>query len=212
MAKSGIKHIDVGLELTKTEWESEGSHELIHGNSFPSSPDERQLFYRDDEHKWYIYNGSAWVDLQGTGGGVMDKSCRVHHSADQTLPTGTVVFSAFDTEVWDTDDIHDIETNNTRLTCKTAGKYMIAGGGQFVANATGRRHAQIKLNGTTVIAGQHFQAVTDSGGVTSLTIGTIYNLAVNDYVELGFYQASGGDLDLQGGQVYSPWFSMARIA
>ena len=29
MAKSGLKHIDVGPELTKTEWESEDSHELI---------------------------------------------------------------------------------------------------------------------------------------------------------------------------------------
>lgn len=67
--KSGLKHIDVGAELTKTEWESEDSHELIHGNSFPGSPVERQLFYRDDEHKWYIYNGTSWVWLGGGSGG-----------------------------------------------------------------------------------------------------------------------------------------------
>ena len=70
MAKSGLKHIDVGAELTKTEWESEDSHEVVHGNSFPGSPVERQLFYRDDEHKWYIYNASAWVWLGGGGGGM----------------------------------------------------------------------------------------------------------------------------------------------
>jgi hypothetical protein len=70
MPKSGLKHIDVGAELTKTEWESEESHELIHGNSFPGSPVERQLFYRDDEHKWYIYNASSWVWLGGGGGGM----------------------------------------------------------------------------------------------------------------------------------------------
>lgn len=68
MAKSGLKHIDVGAELTKTEWESEETHELLHGNSFPSSPIERQLFYRDDEHKWYIYNGTEWIWLGGGGG------------------------------------------------------------------------------------------------------------------------------------------------
>lgn len=67
MAKSGLRHIDVGPELTKTEWESEESHELIHGTSFPGTPVERQLFYRNDEHKWYIYDGSAWVSLQGGG-------------------------------------------------------------------------------------------------------------------------------------------------
>lgn len=70
MAKSGLKHIDVGPELTKTEWESKETHELIHGTSFPSSPVERQLFYRDDEHKWYIYNGTDWVWLGGGGGGM----------------------------------------------------------------------------------------------------------------------------------------------
>lgn len=69
MADSGIRHIDVGAELTRTEWESQESHELLHGTEFPASPAERQLFYRDDEHKWYIYDGSAWVWLGGCGGG-----------------------------------------------------------------------------------------------------------------------------------------------
>jgi hypothetical protein len=79
MAKSGFKHIDVGPELTKTEWENEESHELIHGTSFPASPAERQLFYRDDEHKWYIYNGSEWVWL---GGGGMETHGNEYHSPD----------------------------------------------------------------------------------------------------------------------------------
>ncbi len=69
MAKSGLTHIDVGPELTRTEWESEETHALINGTSFPGSPVERQLFYRNDLHEWYIFNGSAWVSLQGAGGG-----------------------------------------------------------------------------------------------------------------------------------------------
>lgn len=80
MAKSGLRHIDVGAELTKTEWESEESHELIHGTSFPSSPVERQLFYRDDEHKWYIYNGTEWVWLGGGGG--MEVHGNEYHDPD----------------------------------------------------------------------------------------------------------------------------------
>ena len=82
MAKSGLKHIDVGAELTKTEWESEDSHELIHGTSFPGSPVERQLFYRDDEHKWYIYDGSAWVWLGGGSGGGMEVHGNEYHDPD----------------------------------------------------------------------------------------------------------------------------------
>jgi len=71
MAKSGLTHIDVGPELTRTEWESEESHALINGTSFPGSPVERQLFYRNDLHEWYIYTGSAWASLQGAGGGLV---------------------------------------------------------------------------------------------------------------------------------------------
>jgi len=67
MAKSGLRHIDVGAELSKSEWESEESHEIVHGTSFPASPVERQLFYRDDLHAWYIYNGTDWVNLQAPG-------------------------------------------------------------------------------------------------------------------------------------------------
>lgn len=84
MAKSGLKHIDVGAELTKTEWESEDSHEVVHGNSFPGSPVERQLFYRDDEHKWYVYDGSTWVWLGGGGGGGHDRQHSIISTADHT--------------------------------------------------------------------------------------------------------------------------------
>jgi len=70
MAKSGLQHADVGDELSKAEWLSEESHQLVHGTSFPGSPVERQLFYRDDEHIWYVYNGSSWVSLQAGGGSV----------------------------------------------------------------------------------------------------------------------------------------------
>ena len=37
--------------------------EMIHGNAFPAAPVARQLFYRDDLNIWYIYDGTAWVDL-----------------------------------------------------------------------------------------------------------------------------------------------------
>ena len=71
MAKSGLTHIDVGPELTRTEWESEESHALINGTSFPVAPVERQLFYRNDLHEWFIFTGSAWATLQGAGGGLV---------------------------------------------------------------------------------------------------------------------------------------------
>ncbi|MBA7506122.1 hypothetical protein ES706_04802 [subsurface metagenome] len=35
----------------------------IHGTVFPPSPIERELFYRDDLHAWYQWNGAGWVNL-----------------------------------------------------------------------------------------------------------------------------------------------------
>jgi hypothetical protein len=37
--------------------------EMFHGNAFPAVPFERQAFYRDDLHMWFIYNGTVWVSL-----------------------------------------------------------------------------------------------------------------------------------------------------
>ena len=58
-----VRHIDVGSELARTEWESDTVHELNSGTSFPGSPVEMDTYYRTDEHIWYLYDGSGWRDL-----------------------------------------------------------------------------------------------------------------------------------------------------
>lgn len=67
MADSGIRHVVSSVPVSKSQYEDQAHHELIHGTSFPASPSERQLFYRDDLHKWYIYNGSSWVETTSQG-------------------------------------------------------------------------------------------------------------------------------------------------
>jgi hypothetical protein len=39
----------------------------IHGTVFPPNPFERQRFYRDDLHAWFIFDGTVWVNLQAAG-------------------------------------------------------------------------------------------------------------------------------------------------
>lgn len=58
--KSGIEHIVSAVPVLRSQYEDEEHHNLTHGNAFPASPAERQLFYRDDDHKWYQYDGTAW--------------------------------------------------------------------------------------------------------------------------------------------------------
>lgn len=136
-------------------------------------------------------------------------SVRVYNSGAQSIANATWTALAFDSERFDTDTIHDAAAN-TKLTCKTAGKYLIVGNMDFATNNTGSRTATIKLNGTTYIALAKMASVP--GTDTPFSISTIYDLAVNDYVEIHVYQDCGGPLNSQAIGNYVPEFMMVRVA
>jgi hypothetical protein len=133
---------------------------------------------------------------------------RVSNTADQSIPHATLTALAFDTERFDTDGIHDTVTNNSRLTCKTAGKYQITAQVRWQSNATGYREIRIRLNGTTQICivrqGAH--------GLDMQVVTTLYDLGVDDYVEVMVYQNSGGALNVEKVAQYSPEFMMVKVA
>lgn len=92
----GIKHKDIGQELTEVEWEADDSHELESGTSFPGSPTEKDRYYRSDEHKWYIYNGTEWKALGGTDISDADavvgevKDGKFFYSVEEPIKEGTM--------------------------------------------------------------------------------------------------------------------------
>lgn len=143
-------------------------------------------------------------------GTLRSKDCRAYHNAAQAVTTATFTVLALNSERYDTDGIHDTVTNNSRLTCKTAGKYIITGNVEFAANATGFRIVQIYLNGATTIAYQ-IELNPTAGGLIEMTISTLYSLALNDFVELRVYQNSGGNLNVTSAANYSPEFAMSRV-
>jgi hypothetical protein len=104
--------------------------------------------------------------------------------------------------------MHDTSTNNSRLICKTAGKYQINANIAWALNATGVRELGLFLNGTTGIA---YVSVPGSATLSEQSISTLYDLAVNDYVEVSVYQTSGGALNVTASPNYSPEFMMGRI-
>lgn len=135
---------------------------------------------------------------------------RVYHNAAQSIPNAIDTTLNFNSERADTDVIHDNVTNNPRLTCKTAGVYYIVAGIGFASNATGRREVFIRLNGATQIASAILPAA--SGVITRIPpIGTLYPLAVNDYVEVIVNQTSGGALNTDVGANATPEFMMIRL-
>ena len=76
---------------------------------------------------------------------------RVYNSAAQSITTSSATALTFDTERYDTDTIHSTSVNTSRLTCITAGIYIISGQMEFASNTVGLREVFIQLNGTTRI-------------------------------------------------------------
>jgi hypothetical protein len=122
---------------------------------------------------------------------------RAKRTSAQSIANGTITAVTLPAEDYDTDAIHDTSTNTSRLTCKTAGWYVISGYAQWNSGATGgaRRVGTIRLNGTTNLDLAE-QGAPAAGTFPGHAIGAQYYLAVNDYVELVVYQDSGGSVDV----------------
>jgi hypothetical protein len=136
---------------------------------------------------------------------------RVTKAAAQTgILSATVTKLVFDTERFDTagnvaSTMHDNVTNNTRLTCRHAGKYEITGQVEWSASPA-NGILQIFLNDTTEIS--QTQVL---GDYRCMVVATIWDLAVNDFVELRVYQGSGGTLSINKTASRSPEFMMHRV-
>jgi len=166
-----------------------------------------------------VANDVTAARLNAIGDGIVQAqqmpAARVTHNAAQGTTTAVDFVLAFNTERFDqmgggADTMHDTVTNNSRLTCRYAGIYLISGNIQFASNATGTRYVKIRLNGTTEIA--RVQLVAAASDTHTLHVSCLYSLAVNDYVELLALQSSGGNLNVNSAANYSPEFSAVRVA
>ncbi len=123
-------------------------------------------------------------------------SCGAFHDADQSIANATATAVALNSETWDTDSMHDTSTNNSRMTFKTAGIYVVNANVQWANNTTGKREAFIKINGGDTILG-NTEIGDATGGSLPQNIGVIYEFDADDYVEIIVYQNSGGSLNLE---------------
>lgn len=110
--------------------------------------------------------------------GASDISVRAKAGTTATSFTTTYTSIAFDAEDFDTDSMHSNTTNNTRITINTAGKYVI--GASIVTGGNISMGVRLLLNGTTNIAEHR----SGNGGEDSRDISTLYDFAVNDYIEV----------------------------
>lgn len=156
----------------------------------------------------------AWSsNLYHLGGTVGSIGARVFNSAAISVANATDTALTFNSEQYDNDPngaIHDTGSNTSRLTCRTAGFYLVGGCVEFAANATGFRQVSLRVNGATPIA---IQTTLSLGGAdaTRLTVHAVYSFFATDYVELMAYQNSTGALNATAGGNYTPYFWIVKV-
>lgn len=131
------------------------------------------------------------------------------HNTTQSIANNTSTALACNIENFDqasnvADTMHDTVTNNSRLTCRYAGIYLVnVSAVTWSANpVNGEMHFRLS-GGANTFGG--FQVV---GDVRIMETTAVRVLAVNDYIECMVTQVSGGSLTV--GAFFT--FSMVRVA
>ena len=106
----------------------------------------------------------------------------------------TETYATFASERFDTENIHSTGANTSRLTCTTPGLWQFDLYGLYAGNVNGsERSIILRRNGVTVI--RKASVPRNGGAETGVQLTTTYKLEVNDFVEFGMYQDSGGPLN-----------------
>ncbi len=149
---------------------------------------------------------SGGIVTAGTCVSNADASARVTHNASQSV-NSTLAALVFNTETYDTNNLHSTSSNTSRLTAPVAGTYVISAGVTF-SDGNEDRNLQIRLNGTTTYISKDS---LDSQASGSMTTTTTYYLNANDYVEV-MASSTGLSETVAANSVSQPlYFSMTKV-
>ncbi|MBA7542420.1 hypothetical protein ES705_34741 [subsurface metagenome] len=135
------------------------------------------------------------------------QGCRVYHNAHQNVDGGVwAVTLNFNSEVYDTDGMHDNAVNNERITFKTAGIYLVIFQMKWSASGAGRRLLTIWDNSDTLVVVSEVPPPPDNNWNCFLT--TLMSVNVNDYITARVYHSAVGVLQA----MYDPGSSCHLMA
>lgn len=116
-------------------------------------------------------------------------ACRVYNAGAQTIADAGFLPITFDSERYDTDSMHSTSVNTSRITFNTAGLYLLTGNVLFAGADYASVFVDILHNNLTRLASGTVGTMTDaSSNSASVSVATVYKMAVADYVELRAYQ------------------------
>lgn len=148
-----------------------------------------------------IWNADVAENIRSLGG---PPRCRVFNNAAISVAHNTDTPLGFNSERYDTDNMHSTVTTITRITFNTAGTYSVGASVSF-PSATGIRSLVIVRNGVTSLVGQRVRAL--GGGFSDIiSCNTVYTFAATDYITATVYQDSGAALNVLSAAEFSPEF------
>lgn len=119
-------------------------------------------------------------------------------TAAQNITTGSFQALLFNTEALDDDPDgvggHSTSSNTSRYTARYPGWYRVSGSVTYAGNATNRRGAHWRVNGSIVAGTEQVQAAGSASGVGVTTTNPLVYLNEGDYLELYAFQDSGSTL------------------
>jgi len=139
-------------------------------------------YYNTTSKIVYVSDGTAWIATSGSGAPDTALRERAWQTAAQNIPNSTDTVIALDAQ---TAGGH-FDLVNDRWVCPVAGWYAIWGACSITSIQSNTRfYISMRVNGVEVTRGN------DNVGALSVTIYDVRQLAVNDYVQLTFFQATG---------------------
>jgi hypothetical protein len=153
---------------------------------------------------------SNFYALGGTLGYI---GCRAHHSANQSIPHAVNTVVALNSERFDSDPngaMHDLATNNSRVTIRTTGVYHVGCCVSWATGPLGRRLVELLVNGSVVIARDDQQHASTTEPFAQ-TLQTVYSLTATDYVEIRVNQQTGAALNIEALAAFSPELWVVKV-
>lgn len=142
------------------------------------------------------------------------QACRATRTVAQSITDNTVTTVAFDDELFDTDGMHSVSVNNSRITIVTAGFYMVGFNGTFAAGSDYvRTFAELVMNVGATSLGRNQTPGTSTSVQQTLHVSCMHQFDAGDYIEVQIYQdnTAGAARNLEVTADRSPQFWAARI-
>lgn len=173
---------------------------LINGATEKITPVDADMLPLMDSVSSNVVKKLSWTNIKATLKSYFDgiyapktvSMVKIVKTVSQSIPNDTDTVLTFDSEEFDTANMHDNTTNNSRIVPPSNGIYQGTLQVDFDNNSTGARWVEIKKNGTTTLSCTQITAV--NGGDSVVQIFGTFTLTSADYIEAIAYHDSGSAL------------------